>query len=415
MQTADERSPTNSENQRLLATLEQLLRIQATEVKSSLNQAAHLVGEALDADKVDMFVLEPSSETLVAIGVSATPLAQRQVAIGLDRQPIANGGRAVRIFQNGGHFITGQTQSDPEELPGIKEGLGIHSSLIVPLEVNAERRGVIAVTSQQPDRFTPDDMLFLEAVAHWVGMVMHRAELVERIAADAAEQARQRVAEELITVLAHDLRTPLVPVRGYLGMIINEAKRADLPPAIATYAERAQRGIDRLLRMITNLLDATRLDQGLFSITLEVVDLASLAQEIADTLSTPAKPIKVRLPEAIVIEADATRIRQAIENLVGNAQRHSPEGVVVTLEVSSEPRADGLWAVIAVRDTGPGIAPELLPRLFTRYSSGEKGGALGLGLYLARGIAEAHNGTLTVDTTPGKGADFQFALPFPRT
>lgn len=400
--------------QRLLATLEELLRIQATEVKSTLNQAATLVVDALNADKVDIFVLDPSSESLIALGVSATPLAQRQVAIGMDRQPIVNGGRSVQVFHNGEPFITGHTDSDPEEAIGIKEGLGVRSSIIAPLDVNSERRGVVSVTSLQPEHFTSDDLLFLEAVARWVGMVMHRAELVEHITQDAAEQARRHVADELVTVLAHDLRTPLVPVRGYLGMIINEAKRAEQPSMIGTYAERAQRGLDRLMRMITNLLDATRLDQGLFSITLEVVDLASLAQEIADTLSTPAKPIEVLLPEAVVIEADTARMRQAIENLVGNAQRHSPEGVAVTLEVTSEQRQDGPWALISVRDTGPGIAPELLPRLFTRYSSGEKGGALGLGLYLARGIAEAHGGILTVDSCPGKGASFQFAIPYPK-
>lgn len=414
MRTQGARSATTNGNLRLLATLEQLLRVQATEVKSTLDQAATLVVEALDADKVDIFVVDPSSESLVALGVSATPLAQRQVAIGLDRQPIVNGGRAVQVLQRGEPFITGHTDTDPEEAIGIRDGLGIRSSIIAPLEVSSERRGVVSVTSLQPEHFTPDDLLFLEAVARWVGMVMHRAELVEQIRQDAAEQARRHVAEELVTVLAHDLSVPLVPVRGYLGMIISEARRADLPAVIGTYAERAQRGVERMMRMISNLLDATRLDQGLFSIVLEVVDLAVLVQEIADTLSTPSQPIVTRLPEPVVIEADAARLRQAIENVVGNAQRHSPDGAEVQLEVIGEQRQDGAWAVITVRDTGPGIAPELLPGLFTRYSSGENSGSLGLGLYLARGIAEAHGGTLTVDTSPGKGASFQFALPFPR-
>lgn len=283
MRTSERRSPTSKGNQRLLATLEQLLRIQATEVKSTLNQAATLVHQALDADKVDIFVLDPGSETLIAIGVSATPLAQRQLAIGMDRQPLVNGGRSAQVFHSGEPFITGHTEDDREEVIGIKDGLGVRSSLIVPLDVNSERRGVVSVTSLEPERFTQDDLLFLEAVAQWVGMVMHRAEL---------------------------------------------------PPLIGTYAERTQRGLDRLTRMITNLLDATRLDQGLF--TLEFVDLAGLTQEIAETLSTPAKPIEARLPESVVIEADAARIRQAIENLVGNAQRHSPEGLVISLEVTNE-------------------------------------------------------------------------------
>jgi signal transduction histidine kinase len=118
--------------------------------------------------------------------------------------------------------------------------------------------------------------------------------------------------------------------------------------------------------------------------------------------------------ERIVLEADGARIRQVIENLVSNAQRYSPDGVAVLIEGSTEQREDGQWALLSVRDRGPGIASEMLPRLFSRYSSGDTGGALGLGLYLARGIAEAHAGTLTVESTPGKGASFTLALPFPR-
>lgn len=413
MQIDDTHLAADGDNRRLLATLEQLLRIQATEVKSTLGQIATLIHRALNADKIDVFVLEPSSETLVAMGVSATPLAQRQVQIGMDRQPLVNGGRSVQCFVTGKSFITGHTETDPEEVIGIRDGLGIRSSLIVPLDVNSERRGVISATSLQPEHFTADDLVFLEAVSHWVGMVTHRAELVEQIAQEVAEQARRQAAEDLITTLAHDLRTPLVPVRGYLGMIVKEAEAADAPASISMYARRAQHNVDRLVRMIANLLDATRLDQDLFSITPEVLDLADVAREVAEALSTPAKPIELRLPETLVLEADAARIRQVLENLVSNAQRYSPEGVAVLIEGVREQREDRLWAVLTVQDMGPGITPDLLPRIFTRYSSGEKGGALGLGLYLARGIAEAHNGTLNVESEPGKGASFTLALPFP--
>ena len=81
------------------------------------------------------------------------------------------------------------------------------------------------------------------------------------------------------------------------------------------------------------------------------------------------------------------------------------------MEVDGEEREDGAWALLTVRDSGPGIAPELLPKLFTRFARGEGSQGLGLGLYLARGIAEAHGGTLTVDSTPGKGTRFVLALP----
>ena len=112
--------------------------------------------------------------------------------------------------------------------------------------------------------------------------------------------------------------------------------------------------------------------------------------------------------------ADADRLRQALENLLGNALRHSPEGMPVIVEVTTERRENTTWAVITVQDAGPGIAPDLLPRLFTRFASGGNTKGLGLGLYLARGIAIAHGGTLTADAIPSKGASFRLALPLLR-
>ncbi len=119
----------------------------------------------------------------------------------------------------------------------------------------------------------------------------------------------------------------------------------------------------------------------------------------------------MRTPGYLVAEADANRLRQVLENLLSNALRHSPEGMPVIVEVTTQQRKDTTWAVITVQDAGPGIAPDLLPRLFTRFASEGNTKGLGLGLYLARGIAVAHGGTLTVDSTPGKGASFRLELP----
>jgi two-component system OmpR family sensor kinase len=112
----------------------------------------------------------------------------------------------------------------------------------------------------------------------------------------------------------------------------------------------------------------------------------------------------------LVLVADPDRLRQALENVLANALQHSPVGAAVGVAIVREQRSDGLWAVVSVQDQGPGIAPELLPRLFTRFAAGPQSVGLGLGLYLAHSIAAAHGGTLTVASTPGAGDCFQFAL-----
>ena len=248
-------------HERLLTTLEGLLTIQATDVKSALDQASDLVATALGADKVDVFLYDASVDTLVALGTSNTPLGRKQKALGLDRLPLSNGGRAAQVFQTGQPHHSGHLDQDRDELPGIKDALGIRSAITVPMDVEGTRRGILQVDSLQPEQFTEDDLAFLQAVAHWVGLVVHRAELVERTTQDAAEQARQRTATELITILAHDLRAPLTPVQGYLSMIQRTAE-AEGQDQYVRYVERAQRGVKRLERMLTDLLDATRLDQA---------------------------------------------------------------------------------------------------------------------------------------------------------
>ncbi len=188
------------EDRRLLATLEQLLAIEATEVKAALDRVSQLVADALGADKVDIFVRDPTIDTLVAMGTSDTPMARRERAIGMDRLPIANQGRTVEVFQTGAAYRSGHVDQDSSELVGVRQGLGVCSTLAVPLEISGERRGVLSITSAQPERFSEADRRFSEAVARWVGMVLHRAELVERIAQDAAEQARWVAAEELLSM-----------------------------------------------------------------------------------------------------------------------------------------------------------------------------------------------------------------------
>ena len=409
---ADCTFPTGADDRqsRLLATLERLTAIEAVDLKGALDEASQLVAEALGADKVDAFLHDPTKETLVAVGTSNTPMGRLQHAIGLERLPVANGGRVVRVFQAGEPFITGRSDQDPDELIGVKEGLGVRSTLATPFEVNHELRGVLSVVSAMPDRFGEEDLRFLSTAARWVGMLAHRAELVERIARDAAEQARRLAAEELVMILAHDFRAPLAPVQGRLDFIRKRAEREGRERDVRD-AALALRALQRLERLINDLLDVSRIEQGAFALAPKPTDLAELVQQTADTLANDQAPARVLAPEELIVEIDPERIRQALENLISNAHKHSPDGVPIELVLGSETRADGEWATIIVRDLGPGVPAELLPNLFSRFGRGSGGSGLGLGLFIAREIAKAHGGALALVSPPGQGAAFQLSLP----
>ncbi len=392
-----------------LTTLERLLAIQATAIKPALDEASTFIAEVLRADKVDAFLYDPAVTSLVAVGISHTPMGQQQQTLGLDRLQLANRGRTVEVFQTGVPYQSGHVDTDESELLGVREGLGVRSALVVRMHVNGAPRGCVQVDSAQPDHFTAEDLAFTEAMAHWVSLLLQRTELIERQQREAQAQARQLVAEELVTVLAHDLGNYLTPLLGTISLLARRAAR-DGRTTDVQLAERAARSVERLHRLTTDLLDASRVEQGLLQIRRQPVDLAQLVRDTTDGLRTPQVSMAVEVPDELIADVDPNRIEQALENLLNNARTHAPgSAVVVTLR--REERDDGAWAVIRVQDGGLGIAPAIVDTLMTRFVRGQQSKGLGLGLYLAHSIAEAHGGALTVKSTLGQGTTFQLVVP----
>jgi signal transduction histidine kinase len=143
------------------------------------------------------------------------------------------------------------------------------------------------------------------------------------------------------------------------------------------------------------------------------VDFVDLVRETCVALTINNVPIRVDVSrQDVVLAMDPNRIRQALENVLSNAIKFSPEGAAVVVEVDVESAGAGCWAVVTVSDQGPGIPPELFPRLFDRFARGPGSSGLGIGLYLASRIVAAHGGTLTADPNATIGARFQMKLPF---
>jgi signal transduction histidine kinase len=400
--------------ERQLDILEALLRVPSGNVAATLSHVSDLVARATGVDKVDAFLYDPARDSLVAVGSSAQPLSVLQRQLGLDVLPLSNGGRTVSVYRTGETFSTGRLDQDTEELKGIKEALGVRSQIGVPLEVGGQRRGMLMLASVKPEFFTAEDVRFAESLGRWVAILAHRAELAEQIAHNAAEQGRRAGAEELVTVLAHDLRNYLQPLHMRLELLRVRAER-DARREDAAEAGAAARSVLRLGGLISDILDVARIDHGVFEVRREPFELGALVRDTAGMLASPEHPVSVTVEEGEKVEVlgDPRRIRQCLENIIANALQKSPAGAPVSVFVTLQRnRADGAFAKVDVRDEGPGIAPDLLPRLFERYVSGMKAeGGLGLGLYLAKQIAAAHGGDLTVESAPGRGARFTLTLP----
>jgi two-component system OmpR family sensor kinase len=395
---------------RLLTMLERLLELPATEVNTTLNQTAQLVAEVLAADKVDVFFHESANETLVALGTSDTPLGRRQRAIGMDRLPLANGGRTVEVFLSGTSYLTGHADQDPDELVGIRVGLGVRSEIATVFQVHAQHRGVLLAVSGTPDYFSQQDLHFLEAVARWIGIVLHRAELIEQMRHEAVEQGRRLAAEELLTIMAHDLRNYLTPMRGRIELLQRRARREGREQDVRD-AGATTHTLGLLERVIADLLDVARLNQGIFVITPVPMNLVDLVQEVVVAFRSAERSIHVHAPAEVVLSADPARLRQLLENLLANAVKYAPGQTPITVEVHTERRTDGPWVILTVSNAGPGLPVERLATLFHPFVAGSQSTGLGLGLYLAKRIAEAHAGTLTLDSPGGQGVQATLALP----
>ena len=369
--------------------------------------------EVLGGDRASILLHDPALGSLVTAGLCVVPTARNGHEWCLDRLPLAKGGPIVEVFQTGATCWTGQTDAGIDAALGAQQGPEIRSTIIVPVQVGGQRQGVFMAQSAWPNRFSQQGLHFCEAIGRWLGMVVQRGELARQVARETEEQRRRTAAENLINVLAHDLRTPLTPLQAHLEMIRKRAAQGADRQDILRHVVEAARALARLNSLITDLMDAGRLDQDLFSLELRPLDLMAVVDETVDLLRLPYAGIHMQGPGNLWVEGDPRRLRQALENLLNNALEHSPSGAPVAVEVTTEVRAEEEWAVLIVRDQGPGIAPGLLPTLFDRFARGPDSTGLGLGLYLARGIVEAHGGALTCESEVGKGTSFQLTLPLP--
>jgi signal transduction histidine kinase len=222
------------------------------------------------------------------------------------------------------------------------------------------------------------------------------------------EYVRQR--QDLLHVVSHDLRTPLGSLIGQAQILLRG--RAEDAFAAAR-AEAILRAADRMNSMIEDLLDGARFESGQLRLELENVDLGPYLAELFSRMrpSLEVDRVKIDMPEsgAITVRADPGRLERVLLNLLSNALKYCPEGKVC-LEVENR---DG-WVSITVVDDGPGICPDDLPHLFAKFYRGREGtsrAGLGLGLYGARLIVEAHGGRLDAESAPGTGTRFRVQLP----
>jgi signal transduction histidine kinase len=226
-------------------------------------------------------------------------------------------------------------------------------------------------------------------------------------------RAREELSRaELISTVAHELRSPLTSVKGFTATLLAKWDRFN-DDQKRLMLETVNADADRVTRLITELLDIARIDSGRLTVRRQVVDIGRVASRHVAGLVASGAPqeqftvsVGAGLPEMWI---DADKLDQIMANLLENAVRHGSGHVTIVIEAA--PSSDEPGATVTITDQGEGIPDELMKRVFTRFwRSGRRGGT-GLGLYIVRGLVEAHGGRVEVGRGPEGGALFRFRLP----
>jgi len=291
---------------------------------------------------------------------------------------------------------------------------GPQCAACVPLIAGTTHIGVLILENRSEPGHFREDLPFLEAVAQLIAVSIENARLREELQRVRALEEANRLKAELISTLAHEMRTPLTSIKGFSTALLLEDAAFDARTQ-REFLHIIDQECDVLTDMIHDLLESSIIDAGLLRIELQPVRLAHLAHDTAKDFRRSGKHrFLVDFPHFPMVDADPHRIEQVLRNLVDNAVKYSPEGGMIVIRGAVE----DTHVTISVSDQGLGIAPEHLNRLFDKFFRVESGlgrhvVGSGLGLPIARTIVESHGGRIWAESHLGEGSTFYFTLPRP--
>jgi PAS domain S-box-containing protein len=316
-----------------------------------------------------------------------------------------------------------EAQSTTGEMTELLRILGITAYVCHPLIAGGRLLGTLSFGTRQRGSFDPGELGLMRTLCDQVASAVERDRLMSELrqrsreAQEAREvaEAANRAKDEFLATLSHELRTPLTPV-----LLTSRALESDprLPVELRREVERVRRNVELEARLIDDLLDLTRIARGKIPLTKEVLDLHPLLREVAETCTagarrTPRLELHLTAPVSRVC-GDAARLQQVFWNLVNNAVKFTPADGTIAIWTRA---AAGGGVEVEVRDTGVGIDPAVLPRIFNAFEQGEarvtrQFGGLGLGLAISHSLVDLHHGSIIADSAGiGLGASFKVVLP----
>lgn len=315
-----------------------------------------------------------------------------------------------------GHAVLVERRSDPPlaqdaEAPLSRrfDSSGARSLIVVPLFVRGRTFGMLTFgMADSGRRFTPDDVDLAEELGRRAATAIDNVRLYR-----ALEQA-VRARQDMLAVVSHDLRNPLNTVSIATASLLEQRPDFDRRKSDRRAIEMIERAGKRMERMTSDLLDVSSIEAGHLAVSSAPTTVRSLMVDVLEVMTPSAAGKGLQLvvdplDSSLVVRCDRERILQVLTNLVGNAIKFTASGGHI--QISAKQAAE--FVRFSVADTGPGIAEELLPHVFERYRQAAETASKGrgLGLFITKGIVEAHGGRIVVDSVLGSGTKFSFDLP----
>ncbi|HVU77466.1 MAG TPA: ATP-binding protein [Gaiellaceae bacterium] len=290
---------------------------------------------------------------------------------------------------------------------------GIRSRVLAPLLTGARANGLISIGRAEANAFEPHEIELVSLLGRLAASAIQNIRAFESERRTVDELRRlSTMRADFVSLVSHELRSPMASVIG-AARTLQIRWRELQPEQREAFLALIGDETSRLAALVGDVLDTSRIDAGTFTYRFDDVDLGLLVTDSVATaeLGQDEVPVRAEMPPKLPpVRGDAARLRQVLANLIDNAVKYSPAGQPVEVRVVPVDRV----VHISVNDRGPGVKPGDQRMIFEKFGravgSGSKPGT-GLGLYIARSIAEAHGGELTVSSAPGRGATFTLSLP----
>ncbi len=284
--------------------------------------------------------------------------------------------------------------------------------LAAPITAGEKRLGVLIAYAPHAPIFADEDLALVQLLADQAAVILESRALIDEAARVRAHEEVALLKDDFLSAAAHDLKTPLTTLVAHTQLLERRALRTPDAPVDLASIQKLGKEVQRLRTLVMELLEAASAEQGKLIGKKEETYIVALAQEICARHHSARHPCLVEAQEPVVGQYDPIRIFQLVENLVENAVKYSPDGGDVRIKLWHDTGCNHL----TVTDSGIGISREDLKHVFERFHRGSnvddrRFAGMGLGLFICRGIAEQHGGTISATSAPGQGSTFHVELP----